>query len=474
MIKLLKKYGWIVPTGIASILVLLGLNVHSYELDEVFSVYTTSNYGLMLNTMWTSEAYMWLYYLLLYAWQWLGTSEGVVRSLSGIFAILTIPVIYKVAEHSFGTSVAKISSLLASVNMFFVYNAQNARSYSMLLFFSTLSWYLYLRFKEGSRIRAMYFIALVLSLHSHLLAIFMILPQAGLALWQKKYTKFCYAFLATFLALVPVFVAPAFGSAITDWLDRPNLSNLVGTALVLTGDFLPLAGIYSILFSLLCLKIWKNKFRETKKYLLYFLWLVVPIITAFVFSWTIKPVFQSVYFLYSLPPLVILAALGVGTLKSRILRYLVLMIIFVLSLLRLGLWYTKNDYKLIFNNNPEDWRALSAYVVNNTQGGDAVIFFGYYSKLPYSFYTKRRGGRMVEISTSSYSFGGGTSLPEPNVALIKSFKHPRVWMVERNVDTIFFDSSEKREKVIDALKENYSFLVQRNFPELTASLYIKK
>src|SRR5215471_1499311 len=53
--------------------------------------------------IWRREANMVFYYVLMRQWIHLGDSEVVLRSLSVLFAIISIPLIYFVAVEAFGT-----------------------------------------------------------------------------------------------------------------------------------------------------------------------------------------------------------------------------------------------------------------------------------------------------------------------------------------------------------------------------------
>src|SRR5205085_10443243 len=79
------------------------------------------------------------YHLLLRAWSALGTSEFALRSLSTVFAVLTLPALYCVGRRLFDGRIAATAVVLLAVNGYFVGWAREVRMYSLLAFASTVA-----------------------------------------------------------------------------------------------------------------------------------------------------------------------------------------------------------------------------------------------------------------------------------------------------------------------------------------------
>lgn len=74
-----------------------------------------------------------LYYLMLHVWEgWFGTSEAATRSLSLVFATLTIPVSFLFAWRIAGKRAAWVAALLAAGHPFLTYYAQETRMYALV------------------------------------------------------------------------------------------------------------------------------------------------------------------------------------------------------------------------------------------------------------------------------------------------------------------------------------------------------
>jgi hypothetical protein len=97
-----------------------------------------------------------LYYDLLHFWmQLFGTSEAAVRSLSLLFGVLTVPLLYALGRRLFGPATglgrfteppaaAGLAALLGAVSPFWIWYAQEARNYTLVTFLGALSSYLLL------------------------------------------------------------------------------------------------------------------------------------------------------------------------------------------------------------------------------------------------------------------------------------------------------------------------------------------
>jgi mannosyltransferase len=85
-----------------------------------------------------------LYYLLLHAWMGVfGQSEAAIRSLSVLFTVASVPVVYATARLLFDRWVAFGATLIVVTSAFIVAYAQEARAYSMAFFLTSLATYLF-------------------------------------------------------------------------------------------------------------------------------------------------------------------------------------------------------------------------------------------------------------------------------------------------------------------------------------------
>lgn len=149
--------------------------IQSLWRDEAFSYLLAKQNPLTMFALTVKDANPPLYYLILHYWMLIfGQSEIAIRSLSFIFYLGTIVVVYEFFINIL--KVAKLKSLLyllvILLNPILTYYAFEARMYSMMAFFGALSFYSYL--KSNPRI---YIFSTVLALCTHYFLVFIPLIQ---------------------------------------------------------------------------------------------------------------------------------------------------------------------------------------------------------------------------------------------------------------------------------------------------------
>lgn len=450
-------------------LIIFGLSAHSFVFDEIFSLYASRNFSEMTKILWEQEANMWFYYLILHFWQKLGTGEFIVRSLSVLIGSASSIVTWIIANKLFGKKVALISVFLMILNVYFIITAQLARGYIFSLFLTLVSMYFFTDFdKKGGKV--LYVISTALSVYTHFYAGFIFLSQILTAILTKKFKNYRLSFLTIAIFLSPILLSPSIHSHQVDWIVKPTLVNLIGTSFVFTGDYPPLLVIYSFLFIFLIPHLAEN--IRNPKYMLILLWLITPVATSFLISVLVKPIFQSVYFLTSLPPFVILAGLAIKNISKKHLKYLLLFTIFILSILRLSLWYRGDTrYKWVFRNNEDDFRHAVNFVNREAKEGDVIAFYGYNNRLPYEYYSQKDTPKILEIASSDYDLGGGSRLPEPNLDLLSNLESKRVWLLLRDSDRGLLNRDQQLDEINMVLEEKFRQESVYKFPGLKLVLF---
>ncbi len=142
--------------AIGAALRMLHLGAPSFWLDEALSVdFARLPWPRFVQLMQTRELNMLPYYLLLRAWIHLGTAEWIVRSLSVICSITTLPILYRLGVRLFGVRVGQIGVTLLALHPYHIRFAQEARGYSLMVLLVTASTLLLVRATEfSSAIRA--------------------------------------------------------------------------------------------------------------------------------------------------------------------------------------------------------------------------------------------------------------------------------------------------------------------------------
>lgn len=128
-----------------------------------------------------------LYFILLrFLIEFAGDSEFAAKFLSGIFSVLTVPLLYTVGKKLFNRQVGLFASFLGASSPLYLWYSQELRMYTMLIFLGLLSVYTLLKVMEGNDSaeesdiskwawRCGYVLTTVAMLYTHYSAFFMLL-----------------------------------------------------------------------------------------------------------------------------------------------------------------------------------------------------------------------------------------------------------------------------------------------------------
>ena len=395
---------------VGSFLSFFHIGKKNLALDEVASYIFTANWSEMINTLYYHEGNMWLYYVLLNLWRTIGESDGIMRSLSALFAIVTLPVVYLLGKSLFTNHIARITTLLLSVNVFFIFNAQSLRSYSLLLLLTTLAEYIFVLYTKNytitkkislKRAILLYLVPLtflnILSIYSHLYSLLVIGAQ-GTSLLLTKSKKAIAAYSASFLisitASIPLFTSPAVTTHPINWIETPTIKNLIGTFIILSGDFLPIAAILGFVIGYALFQSRKYSWEtivdlSNWPVLFIFISLFFPIIASFTFSLFVKPMYVSMYFLICLVPFLFLASISLGHIKKKLVYQSILVVIMLFSAIRLYGWYTEDTrLQLVIYNKYKDWEGTARILAEKSSSNHAIVYYPpYLETIIHLYYT---------------------------------------------------------------------------------------
>ncbi len=462
-------------------------------LDEVASIYISKDWHQLLNFLRYEEGNMWFYYLALHFWLKLGDAEFWVRSLSGTFGVLTIPLVYLFAKEIGGGRVARLATLLFLLNIYFIEYARQARGYSAALFFVTAgALVLYKSLNRGFGYWKVMILAVIYlgGIYNHMLAGLAIFAQLISAFWfypEKEHRKKIIAvIIAIAIGLIPLVIAPSFRSHQVDWIQKPDLKQLIFGFMVISGDSIG-ATIVSGLFIIgYFLHIRKYLFGSSEsRFNLLFLsvWVVFPILFGYIFSVFVKPVYEPESFNSSLSGFVVLLSLAINEKgKYMKIKQYGLTALFIFLGLRLILSYSGSEYMhyVFENKSTRDWQAVAKYIDKNVQEGDAIVYYAYYIKYPFRYYFSKYPPantlQEVEISSKDYAIGGGTELPEPDIQKIDSLKakYKRVWVLLSYNDSDHLKRKDQWLEMKEELTEHFNRKLSENYRNLHMELYVNK
>jgi len=358
----------------------------AYTSDEVWSVKTASlNYSAEIAAL-KADVHPPLYFLILHSWMRLfGTGERTVRSLSGVFYILSVFAVFGIGRELYGTKTALLCAAIYLSSPLAILAAQFARMYSLLSLLAILSTWLYLQFSNKPRDShlqfALYIVVNVLGAFTHIAFFFLLFAQIFVHFLFYRQVRMKRFALAIVLSLVPylflwgpiLLAQIAISGESAAWVKKPGLSML--------GDLLfNYGGAFWLVVPLLLYLWWRrgsessaeSELRITKLPL----WLLaITLLTPLLIS-EVKPIFNSRLAIVGLH----LFALAVGVLAGRGAGFLLPLAVIALTITFLIMVHPASSVC--------DNREMSAYLSQTASDGDVVIFTSL-TRLPIDYYLER-------------------------------------------------------------------------------------
>lgn len=404
------------------VLRLVSLN-QSFWLDEATTANIVSQFGFLeiITKFSPGDFHPPLYYLLVKVWSlFFGTSEVGLRSMSVLFGVATIYVVYLITKliannleysvHFMGRiwnlEFPLIAALLLATSGLHVYYSQEARMYAMAAFFVSLAVYSFLKTLDNSRSTdwVLFSASLgALTLTDYLAAL--VIPVFWISGYlAKKDASWWKAFLISHVPLIVVWLAwlPVFSEQLANglavkaslplwWetlgkfslkeillvpikfmLGRISFTNKILYGFVLVSS--------SCVFGYLIFRALRI-IRAIRSLRLILLWLILPFALALALSLKLS-VLSYFRLLFMLPAFYILLSFGLSTLKERPAR------MFLALILTINL-VTSFSYLLYKKFQREDWRRLVSFIHKESEGKSAAtVFVGKGQQEGYRYYAR--------------------------------------------------------------------------------------
>ena len=383
-----------------------------------------------------------LHFLLLWFWQRLtGPSDFAVRYLSDLCSVLTVAVLWRLADAWFGRRVAHLSAGLLAVSPFAIWYAQDAKMYALHMLLAASSTFLLVRATRrsaGVRKRAWslwlaYGVVLNLLGYSHFFGAFTIAAQGIAVVVTHLYRpRVIRTYLLT-MAIVALPYIPVVSFALRllpnfqiqdiskGFVTLPHMIQDLAAEYVLkvsrtyVARMSPLLVTTAAVIALGCYRAWRIAWRKA-------VWvlglLILPAAIFYPISFRV-PVFSPKYLSASFLMLVLCAALAIDQLATwrRALGWVGLAAAIAFNGWANGRILTDPSLQR------GDWRAATAYIEAHMRPDDAIIGFAdYIHRAIYRYY---------DGEAPVYRFKGDAYDPEPffrNV-LQRDQDHHTLWLV---------------------------------------------
>ena len=436
--------------------------------------------------LWRREANMSLYYFFLRPWLHFGGSEFFIRSLSVVFAVASIPVIYLLGRRLFDSRVGLFAAALLATNAYHVQYSQDARSYSLMVLLSSLSSFYFLEVlrKPSRRNRAAYILTSALAVYAQFFSLLLLVAQwLSVKMLDRnqipRENKNDWRWIALSVAPVIAFVATT-GAGPLRWVQRPGLKDLWVFASHLTGNGGPLLLLGCAAACIAAVApVWRTRrirraAWESWRYRFLLCWLLFPPLFTLALS-LVKPLFVPRYFISCLPALVLLVAYGLTRLRSNWLVAPALSLMLILSLQG-----TAHYYKQDIDIQRDDWRDATKYLLSHAEPGDALLFHVPMGRMPYEFYVSvlsapsspplvlypRHGDRIIFLDF----------VEKPNDAELQRLipQHKRAWLVLTYAETPSGQPDARTIELSKILGNVYPAVEQHNFNGIDIKTYSMK
>lgn len=315
------------------------LGYHDFWYDEIVTIsYAQYPWG-----NWNAP----FYWVFLHFWvKIFSVSEFSLRFPSLMFSFLSVVLIFFLGKELFNKRTGVIAALLMGLSPFHLWYAQEARDYSMVLFFGILSSTILLKAIRRRRVILWLFFALIslFGLYTNYFFIFLLIAQCGwLVIFERKKInrKAVFSFLiilSGFSLYLSRFLSKFSYVWGGFWIPEPQWKSLIVTfenfMLGYNGTlFLYLVSniLAALFFVFAIIRLRKNKkFRDS--FIFCSVLLFMPIVLAFTFSRVFFSVYLDRGLLMFSPYFYLLIAFGVSSLRKAHRIFLLGILIFALAI----------------------------------------------------------------------------------------------------------------------------------------------
>lgn len=435
-----------------------------------------------------------LYIILAHFWiKFFGTEEVATRSLSAIFGVASIPIIYLIGKELFNRKVGLIGAFLMAISQFQIYYSQEFRYYSLFVLTTLLSFYFFIIALRRRNIGSftLYVLFSVLLFYTHTFGLFIIVAQnLYLLIRWSDYRKVALQWvisqaiiIVTSLPRIIKFSAKAIEGKAgpMNWIPEPSvwaplitLRNFIGAGLdypswntVITGIGFFVAATATYIF-------WKgrdkwlaslrdllpgseNVISKENELLLLAIWVAIPILLPLILSKIFGPMYHDRYMISASPAFYIILAFVVIKL-GRVVPELITLGLLVIVI-------TPGLIEFYVSPVREQWREAAEYVEDKSTIDDVVIFAESgraQNRDTFNWYYK---GRLSECGINKH-LKDYAAIDNEFVKCMKDTG--RFWLVVREVPN---PAPYLTEFFLNNTKRSIRLLGERRFTKITVYLF---
>jgi hypothetical protein len=391
---------------IATILRFYKINFQSLWLDEIYTMNITNpenSFGTIITEVNNKEGFPYLYFLLLKILHTVfGYSPIVTRGLSALFGVLSVYAISKLGEKMYSKKAGLFAAILLTFSEYAIYISQDARPYTLYLFFTIISYIGLVDFiKNPTKQNAIkYGIYVGLLLNSSFFGPINVLVQiiSMAVIYSKTSFKeitqiFKKLLISAGIALVfflpNVYKLTTILSFKSTWIPAPTNESLSLILKEFLGNSEITLFLYGAIFIYFMISFFSSEEdnsdtnKQTNKefsFILLLIWISVFLIVIFLKTYLDTSLYISRYFTSIIPAIFLIFGISFANIKSNIIKNLFLFSICVFMFLNLTI--VKGHYRWFYKTQ---FREASQLIIDNNKNKEPVYtglkyWFDYYLK----------------------------------------------------------------------------------------------
>lgn len=431
-----------IGVALLSALVLSGF---SLRLDEAQSLMQTSQSPFALLYQLGQNVHVPLYHLTLHAWQVLvGSSVPAARTLSLLFFLASIPLMYAVGARAFSREVGLIAAVLLAASPVMNWFGSEIRMYTLLVLVTLANQYFFFGVyaRNDERSWAGYLATALVGIFTHYFFFLSLLSQAAFYLAARatfprlSFGRFALVAGVLALSFLPWVVhvlrlQATLGANAEPQLPVPTTVNLFNTfsAFIFGFQTDPVNTVIVSLWPLLLifgLFVLRRRMQYPPLALYLAISFLLPILTAFAASATVIPLFETRYLLVSVPAFYLLIAWLLTQYPRSVSRFLTVgLVAAMLVSLAIQTASARTPVK-------EDYRAAAQLLTERARPDDVIVISAPFTIYPIEYYY--RGQARLETIPSWNPYTSSTTptfVPESLPAEVErvSGSRNRVWLL---------------------------------------------
>lgn len=470
------------------LLVLLGIFLRLYKLgsesiwlDEAVSIQNTSLPFLqMIKAVIAHDGSPPFYFTLLWSWLRLfGKSEFAVRSLSAVLGIISIILMYKLGSLLLSKKEALLGTFIFTISKPPIWASQEARMYSVLILLVLTSSILFVNFcnfsttsrKDTKLIISITFVNILIT-YTHIYGLFFVLSQVLYILFAERSKLKSFFLSCVFICICYIPWAIVLKSQVSaeygnwvrgSWIGKLGRLGPYYIAWKLSSEHKILVAIFltltlvAIFFTFLKgswgdITPTTDRHSKIKNVSFLLLWILTPIIIAYILSYLLRPFLDARYVFFVIPAYYLLISRGVFWFKNKTLQLFFVLGITLINIYCLYFYYTFPQ--------KEQWRESVNFIQSSKLKADAIVLTGGIESFNYYYHG------ILPVENDSFA------LPTSQGLVITDSIKNRI----ANADAIWFLKSiynNPELKLEEWIKENFYPKVSKKFYSIEVYYYIR-